>query len=230
VAPRSTALPRPPALRGLHPARALGAAFVAVLLAHHLWVDDPGVAYGAGPIGWVARVVHTVNLLLHEAGHVLLVPTGWEALILLGGTILQLVVPAVLVGLAVAQRRTGALVACLMLLSASCYSSAVYAADARDRDLPLITGGSEHHDWGRLVYEIWDAPGIEDPIAVVLRAAGVAAFVAALAVCGVGARRWTVERHEAQAARARRLADAAAALRKPTGHDGPGPAPGPYGR
>ncbi|MGE4427346.1 MAG: hypothetical protein AB7G37_12915 [Solirubrobacteraceae bacterium] len=216
MAARSTTLPRPLAPRGLHPAVALGSAFVAILLAHHLWIDDPGVDYGEGPVGCVARIAHAVNLLFHEAGHLILMPTGWDALILLGGTLLQLFVPALMVGLAVVQRRTGALVTCLMLLSASCYSSAVYAADARDRDLPLITGGSDHHDWGQLVYEIWDAPGIEDPIALALRIAGVAAFVAALAACALGAWHWGVERRAAEAARARRLADAAVALRSPT--------------
>ncbi|MEV4420404.1 hypothetical protein AB0L40_10585 [Patulibacter sp. NPDC049589] len=180
--------------RGLHPVLALAGGFVAVLLAQRLWIVDPGVEYGGGPIGWLARVAHSVNLLFHEAGHAILMPTGWEALILLGGTLLQLLVPMLLVGLAVRERRPGALVVVLMLLSASAYSAATYVADARDRALPLITGDSDSHDWGQLVYEIWRAPGVEDPIALVIRALGIAAFVAALAVCVLAGRRWGVDR------------------------------------
>lgn len=207
-------LTRALAPRGLHPVLALAGGFIAVLLAHRLWVEDPGVEYGGGPIGWLARIAHTVNLLFHEAGHVLLMPTGWDGLVLLGGTGLQLLVPAVLVGLAVRERRPGALVVVLMLLSASAYSAATYVADARDRDLPLITGDDSTHDWGQLVYEIWDAPGVEDPIALVLRAFGIAAFVAAIAVCVLAGRRWSGDRRQEEAARTIRRFAAAEAARE----------------
>jgi hypothetical protein len=197
--------------RGLHPVAALAGWSVAALLAVRLWIEDPGVEYGGGPIGWIARVAHTVNLLFHEAGHVLVAPLGWKSLTLLGGTLLQLLVPLLLVGLAVRERRPGALVVVLMLFSASAYSAATYVADARDRELPLITGDSSHHDWGQLIYELWDVPGAEDPIALVLRVVGIGAFGVATAVCALAARRWVVVR----------------------GGDGPARAPrslGPYGR
>lgn len=174
----------------LHPLLALAAAFVSILLAHRLWVEDPGVEYGGGPIGALAQLAHTVNLLFHEAGHLLLMPTGWRTAILLAGTLLQLLVPLAMLGLAIRERRTGAVVVVLNLLSASCYAAATYVADARERSLPLITGDSDHHDWGQLIYEIWDLPGAEDPIALVLRIAGIAAFVAALVACAAGAWRW----------------------------------------
>ncbi|WP_320672596.1 hypothetical protein [Patulibacter defluvii] len=195
----------------LHPLLALLAGFVTVLLAHRLWIEDPGVEYGGGPIGALAQLAHTVNLLFHEAGHLLLMATGWRPAILLAGTAMQLAVPALMLFLAVRERRTGAVVVVLNLLSASCYSAAVYVADARERALPLLTGDSDHHDWGQLLYEVWDLPGAEDPIALVLRVAGIAAFVAALAACVVGARRWS---------------GAAAA----PGAGGRPPATGPYGR
>ncbi|WP_051472267.1 hypothetical protein [Patulibacter minatonensis] len=202
MAPLLTRLPAP---RGLHPVIALAGWFVAALLAFRLWVEDPGVEYGGGPAGWIARVAHTVNLLFHEAGHVLLAPLGWDALTLLGGTLLQLLVPIVLVGLAVRERRPGALVVVLMLLSTSAYSAATYVADARARELPLITGDSSHHDWGQLIYEIWDVPGAEEPIALVLRVLGIAAFVAATAVCVLAGRRWAAGRDGAPAIRRRPL-------------------------
>lgn len=207
-------LTRALAPRGLHPVLALLGGFVATLLAYRLWVQDPGVEYGGGPVGWLARVAHTVNLLFHEAGHVLLMPTGWEGLVLLGGTLLQLLVPALLVGLAVRERRPGALVVVLMLLSASAYSAATYVADARDRDLPLITGDDSTHDWGQLVYEVWDAPGAEDPIALALRVLGLAAFVVAIAVCVLAGRRWSGDRRDEEAARTIRAFAAAEAARE----------------
>lgn len=225
----SSALTRLLAPRGLHPVLALGGGFVAVLLAHRLWIEDPGVEYGGGPVGWLAQVAHTVNLLFHEAGHVLLMPTGWETLILLGGTLLQLLVPALLVGLAVRERRPGALVVVLMLLSASAYSAATYVADARARDLPLITGDDSTHDWGQLVYEIWDSPGAENPIAFVLRVLGIAAFALAIAVCVLAGRRWSVDRREEEAAQAGRLLAAADADRARAADVAPVPSGAPTG-
>jgi len=231
--------PMPPVLtrllapRGLHPVLALTGGFVGVLLAHHLWIEDPGVDYGGGPVGWLARVAHAVNLLFHEAGHVLLMPTGVETLVLLGGTLLQLLVPALIAGLAVREGRPGVLAVALTLLSASAYSAATYVADAGDRALPLITGDSDTHDWGQLVYEIWRAPGAEDPIALVLRVLGIGAAVFAVAVCTLAGRRWAGDRRAAEAARAARLLAAVQADRERTpvaaGPAGERPL-GPYGR
>jgi hypothetical protein len=91
-----------------------------------------------------------VNLAFHEAGHLFLAPFG-ETLHILGGTLVQLAVPA---GLAAyflrAQRDRFAAAACVWWAGENLVHIAVYMADARDLALPLVGGGE--HDWNTLFY------------------------------------------------------------------------------
>lgn len=160
----------------------IGAVFT-VGLNVRLWVDQPSTDYGPGFWGAVGGLLHTVNLLFHEAGHALTMITGSEVLVLVAGTAFQLLVPAVLVGASVLRRQIGTYVVSANLLAASFYSARLYIADARDRALPLLSGNSDHHDWGQLIYEIWNAPGLENTLATIMDIGGILVALTALAVC-----------------------------------------------
>lgn len=108
--------------------------------------------------------LHLVNLPFHEAGHILLSPFG-RFLGVAGGTLMQLLVPAV-VAISFLRRgdRFGASIA-LWWLGESLADVAPYADDARAGQLPLLGGvtGSEvedYHDWevmlGKLGMLTWD--------------------------------------------------------------------------
>lgn len=94
--------------------------------------------------------LHGVNLVFHEAGHILLIPFG-QFLTSLGGSLTQLVVPLVcLVALARHGDRFGASVA-LWWTGENLLDLAPYIADARALQLMLLGGVTgrevEGHDW-----------------------------------------------------------------------------------
>ena len=85
-----------------------------------------------------------VDLAVHETGHLVFGPLG-EFIGFAGGTIMQLLMPAVF---AVSfWRRGDQHAACVALwwVAQSCGNVATYVADARAQDLPLVGGGE--HDW-----------------------------------------------------------------------------------
>ncbi|MFB9992162.1 hypothetical protein ACFFLM_09340 [Deinococcus oregonensis] len=91
-----------------------------------------------------------VNLVFHEAGHVLLA-WGGSTLMLLGGSLLQVLVPAVCIG---SFWRRGELYAAGVLclwLAQSWAGVAAYVRDAPTRNLDLITGDPDTHDWWQLL-------------------------------------------------------------------------------
>jgi hypothetical protein len=108
--------------------------------------------------------LHLVNLPFHEAGHILFSPFG-RFLQVAGGTLMQLIVPAV-VALSFLKRgdRLGAAVG-IWWFGESVADVAPYADDARAGQIPLVGGvtGSEvedYHDWEVMLTKLnllsWD--------------------------------------------------------------------------
>ena len=93
--------------------------------------------------------VDHVNLVIHEAGHLLF---GWFGLTLglWGGTLLQLIVPAALaIYFVLGGDLAGAVFSTFFFFENLLYIS-VYMADARVQALPLVTVGDPEmgvHDW-----------------------------------------------------------------------------------
>lgn len=92
-----------------------------------------------------------VNLAFHEAGHVIL---GFlpKFVMMAGGTIFQLLVPAVCL---VHLLRRGANLGwqlCLFWLGQNLLNISIYAGDAIKQELPLVGGGV--HDWTYLLTEL----------------------------------------------------------------------------
>jgi len=95
--------------------------------------------------------LHLVNLPFHEAGHVLFSPFG-RFIQILGGTLGQLIIPAVVVGSFIRQHQPYAASVGLWWLGESFLDIAPYIDDARAGQLMLLGGvtGSEvedYHDW-----------------------------------------------------------------------------------
>jgi hypothetical protein len=112
-------------------------AFLAVLLPYVLWLV----------FGYRYHFLDGVNLLLHEAGHVFFSIFG-QTLQFLGGTLGQLLFPALFVGYfwRRGQRFEAFLVA--IWFAESLMYAAEYMADAQRMVLPLVGGGI--HDWNWL--------------------------------------------------------------------------------
>jgi hypothetical protein len=94
------------------------------------------------------RMLDSVDLAIHETGHFVFAPFG-EVMGFLGGSLLQLILPAAFVAyfLRRGDRYAGAV--CLWWVAQNCWNISVYVADARTEELPLVGGGE--HDWAFLL-------------------------------------------------------------------------------
>src|SRR5919112_5724600 len=93
------------------------------------------------------RWLDSLDLAIHETGH-LVFAFGGETLHILGGTLLQLAVPAAFTFALWSRDRHGATVP-LWWLGQNCWNISVYIRDARTQQLPLVGGGE--HDWALLL-------------------------------------------------------------------------------
>lgn len=100
----------------------------------------------------IESFLHNVNLLFHEAGHIVFRPFG-ELLTVLGGSLLQLLMPLLCAGTFLLKERNafGAAVA-VWWVGENFLDIAPYVNDARARVLPLLGGvtGQDvpgYHDW-----------------------------------------------------------------------------------
>jgi hypothetical protein len=100
-----------------------------------------------------APLLHGSLLIFHEAGHALFMPFG-EFLMVLGGSLFQLLVPAFFVALFAHRRDWFATAVASLYLAASLAGVAIYIADARAGELPLLGGDRSSHDWTFLLIEL----------------------------------------------------------------------------
>ena len=121
-----------------------------------------------GSQGWIP-LLDGANLLFHEAGHPLFGILGWEPLTVLGGTLMQLLVPLVVIGAFWFRRDTlGTAVAGVWTFE-NLLNIARYVADARAQLLPLVGGGE--HDWADLLGR-WGCLAQDTRLAQAIRVAG----------------------------------------------------------
>ncbi len=156
----------------------------AVLVGLSAWT----VAFARGPMGAATdSVLHLPNLVIHEAGHVLFGLFG-HFVGVLGGSLLQCLVPLVCAVAFLRQRdRFGAAV-CSWWAGQNLLDLAPYIADARALQLVLLGGATgaevEGHDWEYLLSTLgwarWDTT-----IGLWTRRAGLLTMVAAIALGAV---------------------------------------------
>jgi len=104
-------------------------------------------------------LLDNVHLPIHEGGHLFFSYFG-ETLHLWGGTIFQLMVPALLAAYFIGQRQIPGTTFCVFAFFHSLTGVATYMSDAIARALPLVTVGAvadeSDHDW----YNIFTRLGI----------------------------------------------------------------------
>lgn len=105
-----------------------------------------------------ASFMHVINLVFHEAGHVIFMPFG-QFMHVLGGSLGQLLMPAIVCWVLVVKNRDnfgGALA--LWWIGQSLKDLGPYINDARDLQLQLLTGHSqdvpETHDWANILLDL----------------------------------------------------------------------------
>lgn len=116
---------------------------------HFIWMEMEANTIGAS-------FMHNINLVFHEAGHVIFIPLG-NFMTILGGSLFQVMVPLIVSGAFLWQQRNpfGAAIG-LWWAGQSMMDIAPYINDARERQLVLLGGGTGEdrpwmHDWYNLL-------------------------------------------------------------------------------
>ena len=113
-------------------------------------INNPGFGFGF----W-----HMINLPFHESGHIIFRPF-WPLLTSLGGTLAQLLMPLICMGVFLIKTRdTFAAGFCLWWLGENFIDIAPYIDDARRLTMPLVGGNTGmtspygFHDWEFILTE-----------------------------------------------------------------------------
>ena len=138
--------------------------------------------------GWIALdpmqgcFLDTVDLPIHETGHLLFRPFG-QFMMVAGGSLFQVMMPAIFVGYFVWQRSFYSAAIVLFWVGQSILNVWVYAADAVVMQLVLTSGftGSEgsFHDWNYLL----TTTGLITSTKIV---AGIIRFIGTLVIISAG--------------------------------------------
>jgi hypothetical protein len=148
-----------------------------VLLAYLIYA---GVRHTADPLyqSWFGGI----TLGVHEIGHLVFAGFG-RTLMILGGTIMQLLVPAAAgMYLLLRQRDHFGLAVCGGWLSYSMWGVATYVGDARREALPLVAFSDDaKHDWATLLTQ-WHVLNHADAFAAVIRVAAFGCWILSMAL------------------------------------------------
>jgi len=94
--------------------------------------------------------IQNVNLIFHEAGHVLFIPFG-HFMTILGGSLLEILIPFFITAYFYFTRQYFSSACTSWWLATAFLSVSIYASDAQERFLPLITRDVSTHDWYNLL-------------------------------------------------------------------------------
>lgn len=116
-------------------------------------------SFARAPMGVAVMdsVLHLPDLVFHEAGHVIFSPLG-RFLTVLGGSLFQCLVPAILAGAFVRERQWFSVAVMTWWTGQNLLDVAPYIADARALRLVLLGGKTgaevEGHDWEYLLTQL----------------------------------------------------------------------------
>jgi len=96
------------------------------------------------------KLIDGVNLVIHEAGHLIFSPLG-EFMTIAGGSLFQVVVPAIFAAYFYRNKKHFSSALVLFWMGASLLNVSVYAADAVVMQLPLLGGDNSIHDWNYML-------------------------------------------------------------------------------
>ncbi len=118
----------------------------------------------------------SVDLVIHEAGHILFGPLG-EFVGFLGGTLMQLIMPTAFVVYFLVQGNRWAASVVLFWVGQNLWNISVYIRDTRAQVLPLVGGGE--HDWLYILTR-FQATRFDQEIANAVQTTGTVLFLASV--------------------------------------------------
>jgi len=105
--------------------------------------------------GIIYFLMDNLTLIIHEAGHTIFGIFGWRFLTILGGTLMQMLIPFLIVIWGWFNKKQFIIQASLYWLGFAWIDSAAYADDALDKAMPLIGNlPKSAHDFGNLLSSI----------------------------------------------------------------------------
>lgn len=134
------------------------------------------------PSQW--HLIDGVNLVIHEAGHLIFSPLG-EFMMIAGGSLFQVIMPGLFVGYFWYHGKYYSAALVLFWVGQSILNVSVYAGDAVALQLPLLGGQDSMHDWNYMLDSlgllrstglIGGAIRVLGTIAIALAAAGAIKF------------------------------------------------------
>lgn len=149
-------------MAGLRLAGAIGASL------YFLWC-----AYD--PSRW--HLIDGVDLVIHEAGHLVFSPFG-EFMTIAGGSLFQVIMPALFVAYFWYHDNLFAAAMTLFWVGQSILNVSVYAGDSLALQLPLLGGQDATHDWNYLLTSL-DLLQSTKTVAAVIRVIGTATIILA---------------------------------------------------
>jgi len=105
--------------------------------------------YASSPASW--HFIDNADLIIHEAGHVVFSIFG-EFIYILGGSLMQVLLPGVFVGYFVFKNQYYSASILLYWVAVNLINVSVYAGDAVRMQLPLLGGDRDGHDWNQLLF------------------------------------------------------------------------------
>jgi len=104
-------------------------------------------------LGFIFFVIDTIDLLLHEGGHTIFGLFGWRFLTILGGSLMAILIPFLLLLTAWGKKQRILAQACLFQMGYSTFVSTLYCADAYFKVLPLIGNDQSKagHDYANML-------------------------------------------------------------------------------
>jgi hypothetical protein len=146
---------------------------ILVVLAWQVLAQGLTLPGGGGALGFI----HGVNLVFHEAGHVIFGFFG-EFVAALGGSLNQVLIPLIATIAFLRTRQRASAAVTLFWTGQSITDVAIYAADGRVRALPLLAEGLIH-DWSYILGRL-GLLGWAETVGRLLFAAGVLTMLAAI--------------------------------------------------
>lgn len=146
-------------------------------------------------VEYISPFLHSINTPFHEAGHLFFTPLG-RFMRILGGSLGQLLMPAICAGVLLLKTKDGfGFAVALWWLGENFLDVAIYVNDARDRELMLLSGvtGKEDdgHDWNNILGDLGWLP-YDHQIADGVYKFGILVMVVALAWgCIMLRKQWT---------------------------------------
>jgi len=135
----------------------------------------------AMPSGAILSFLHLINLVFHEAGHVIFGFFG-RFIAILGGSLNQVLIPAICTAVFVHRKQLGSAAVTLFWTGESLVDVAVYVADGRAMALPLLADGVTH-DWNFILGNLGLLSSAES-LGRLTFGLGALAMLAALALLG----------------------------------------------